>query len=477
MNRPIVALSQQPGAQPGNAQPGNAQAGNAQPGTAGQADALAGGAQPAGQGEPMAVPVAAGVGTATADKDPHGVAATLRAAAEAHAARAAGARAGTVRTGDAASAGTAAASAATAAQVKPRVFGLRIGPAQIVGWQLSVVAVAIAAGRTTGVLVGTAAAALLLVAATTVSIRGSLPPRWAAVAVAYLLRRRRADLPDDAAPALLQPWLGPTTISATAVRDRPLALISHRTAASALLKLEQSAGGASARSALAALLGTGTGSVFDVLDEQPVEVVAQLVIHAGLRRDRAPRAWFAVGAGRSADVSTDEELTMVVRNAVRRVLRHLERAGATAVPVDDREAATTLVALAHAGAGRRHVRERWTTWSAGPVSQACLRLGGFTRLAPETAAALVDTLISTPTNAAVTVSAGGRIGPAHLPGGATVERHDPVVRVAAVSTGGLDAALTVLGRLAGAYGIRPERLDGRQGPGIALSLPIARTLV
>lgn len=168
---------------------------------------------------------------------------------------------------------------------------------------------------------------------------------------------------------------------------------------------------------------------------------------------------------------------MVVRNAVRRVLRHLERAGATAVPVDDREAATTLVALAHAGAGRRHVRERWTTWSAGPVSQACLRLGGFTRLAPETAAALVDTLISTPTNAAVTVSAGGRIGPAHLPGGATVERHDPVVRVAAVSTGGLDAALTVLGRLAGAYGIRPERLDGRQGPGIALSLPIARTLV
>ncbi|GAB3413960.1 hypothetical protein GCM10027569_33830 [Flindersiella endophytica] len=273
---------------------------------------------------------------------------------------------------------------------------------------------------------------------------------------------------------MLEPWLGRTTFDATAVRDRPLALVSNQAAVSALLRVDPAGSGVGA--ALACLLQPDAG-LLDTLDEQPADVEIQVVVHAGLRHDSQPRGWIAIAANRTHDLSSDAGLTMLVKNAARRVLRQLERSGAAAAQVDDQEAATTLVSLAHANAGRGHVRERWTTWSAGPVSQACLRLGGFTKLQPGAASALIEALAGTAVTASVTVSVSTRVAAAPGPHANSVERREPVVRVAAASAGALDVAITVLSRLVRAYGVHPERLEGRHGPGVAASLPIARTLV
>lgn len=364
---------------------------------------------------------------------------------------------------------------------KARTTGARIGLAQILCWQLALVAVAVSANGPLGVLIGTSVAAAGVVALTAVPVRGAWPHQWAGIATRYLLRRRRAELPEGSqsnstvvASALLEPWLGRTTFDASAVRDRPLALVSNQAAVSALLRLDPS--GAGVGPALSSLLEPDAG-LLDALDEQPTDVEIQLVVHAGLRHDNQPRGWIAIAASRTHDLSSDARLTMLVKNAARRVLRHLERTGATAAQVDDHEAATTLVSLAHANAGRGHVRERWTTWSAGPVSQACLRLAGFTQLQPANASALIEALAGTAVTASVTVSVSTRVAAGRSPHANGIDRREPVVRVAAASAGALDVAITVLSRLVRAYGVHPERLEGRHGPGVAASLPIARTLV
>lgn len=381
-----------------------------------------------------------------------------------------------------------AASRAKAQPAKARGTGVRIGLAQILCWQLALVGVAVAANGPLGVLLGTSAAAVGLVALTAVPVRGAWPHQWAGIATRYLLRRRRAELPEstpasnaDVASALLEPWLGRTTFDATAVRERPLALVSNQAAVSALLRLDPSesagSGGSGVGAALSCLLQPDAG-LLDTLDEQATDVEIQLVVHAGLRHDSQPRGWIAIAASRTHDLSSDARLTMLVKNASRRVLRHLERTGTNAAQVDDQEAATTLVSLAHANAGRGHVRERWTTWSAGPVSQACLRLAGFTKLQPGAASALIEALAGTAVQASVTISVSACVAAATQGQQAnSVERREPVVRVAAASAGALDVAITVLGRLVRAYGAHPERLEGRHGPGVAASLPIARTLV
>lgn len=407
----------------------------------------------------------------TGTEDPYGIAETLRASAAAaratHAPAAALAAAGSGQGGGSATAAT-----------TGRVGGVRIGLVQIVCWQLAVVAVAVTVPGPRSTLIATAAGAVVVIAATTVRIRGAWLYVWAGIGLRYLLRTRRADLPesthgsDSTGPAavagLLGLWLGPTTVDTTVVRDKPLGLISHPGGLSALLRLESAD---ALRPALDRLLTDGARGVSDTLDEQPVDIGTQLLVHLSTRHDREPRIWVAVGAARSAELNTDEQLTLVVRNAVRRVHRVLDRAGVTPAAADDLELAAAVIGLAHAGHGRGHVRERWSTWSAGPVSQACLRLTGFAGLETRTAILLVETLGGTSTGAAVTVSVGTRTDARR----GESDLHDALVRVAASSAGGLDAAVAVVERIARAYGLHPERLDGRHGPGTAASLPIART--
>ena len=443
MNRPIVVLPEQVGA--------------ADPQTAD--DSVAG-------RRPTATHVPGAVAQHSGEADPYGITAALRAsaaAAQSATATAAAAPAGT----DPGRGGYPAAEATTA-----RPGGLRIGLVQIVCWQLAVVAVAVAVPGPRPTLVATAAGAVVAVAATSVRVRGAWLYVWAGIGLRYLLRTRRADLPDgrDGVSTLLGAWLGPTTVEATVVRDKPLGLISHPGGLSALLRLESAD---ALRPALDRLLADGARGVSGTLDEQPVDIGTQLLVHLSSRHDREPRIWVAVGATRSAELSTDEQLTLVVRNAVRRVHRVLDRAGATPAAADDRELVAAVIGLAHAGHGRGHVRERWSSWSAGPVSQACLRLDGFAGLDARTAILLVETLGGTTTGAAVTVSVGTRTDARR----GESDLHDALVRVAASSAGGLDAAVAIVERIARAYGLHPERLDGRQGPGTAASLPIARTSI
>ena len=353
---------------------------------------------------------------------------------------------------------------------------LRIGWAQIICWQFAVVMVAVASGARIGQVgtIATIAGALALIMVTAVRVRGTWLHQWIGIGIRYLLRRRRTELPQDgsAATALLELWLGPTGIDVTHLRERPIGLVSHRGALGAMLQLDTS-GPIAIREALAGLAKDEGTPLAASVDEQPVDLEAQLVVHGGLHHDREPHGWLAVAAQRDAGMSTDEQLTKVLKNAIRRMQRHLDRAGAGTAPVDDSAVAGTVVALAHTDAGRGHLQERWSVLSAGPVSQACLRLAGFQRLTPSEAETLVRALLSTSTGTAVTFSVGARL----RRDGASIRRHDPVLRIAAASPGDLDLAVTVLGRIAGSYRLRPERLDGRHGPATAASLPIGRNLV
>lgn len=176
----------------------------------------------------------------------------------------------------------------------------------------------------------------------------------------------------------------------------------------------------------------------------------RVVCHAGVNRNRPPRAWVAVHAPRTPDLWRDEEVTRVLGNAVRRTRRELRRRGVAVDVLTGDEVVATVAALGHATPDRR-VRESWRYWHCGPVAQACFRV-------PEQAArAALDWLLTATPGVAVTVA---------LTAGA-----DAVVRVAATAEEAVDAAV----RLFAAH-LRLERLDGMHARGVLASLPLGGVL-
>ncbi|WP_328333201.1 hypothetical protein OHA70_15960 [Kribbella sp. NBC_00382] len=334
---------------------------------------------------------------------------------------------------------------------------IRVG--QIVCWQVALVAIGAATTGSRLVLILTALAAISLILLTAVRFRGLWLYRWVGILLAFLARRRRLDLAGDPAMNLVSVFCGRTSAQELTVREQPYGMLSRPAGASVALRV-----GSDAQHQLLPRLS----SLADSADEQPVGVSVQLVVHTGTKQSQPQRAWVAVAAARTPDIATDEQLSQVLANTVRRMVRRFDREQIECMPLDESDLLASIGALAHANAGRGQIRERWTTWAAGPVLQVGLRLNGFAQLPRPTAQALVDTLLGTGTGSAqtltVTVTAPAET---HEPA-----LHDAVLRVAAAHAATLDTAINVLTTLARSFGVEPERLDGRHTTAVAATLPL-----
>ncbi|TCO43723.1 putative type VII ESX secretion system EccE translocon [Kribbella antiqua] len=331
---------------------------------------------------------------------------------------------------------------------------IRVG--QIVCWQFAVVTVGAATAGSRTALILTSLAAVSLVLLTAVRIRGLWLYRWVGVLLVFLARRRRIDLGDDIAVNLVSALYGRTSTGEVVVREQPYGLLSRPAGASVAVRL-------GAHQLLPEL-----GSLADSADEQPVSVGVQLIVHTGVKQNQPPRAWIAVGAERTADIATDEQLRQVLANTVRRLVRRFDREQVECMPLDETDVLASIGALAHANAGRGRIHERWSTWSCGPVQQLCVRLTGSASLPAATLRMLVDTLLGTGTGAAQTLAVTVTASVDHP----SPIRHDAVLRLAASHPATLDAACSVLTTLARSFGVEPERLDGRHATGLAATLPL-----
>jgi type VII secretion protein EccE len=341
---------------------------------------------------------------------------------------------------------------------------IRVG--QIVCWQAVLVAVGAATAGSRIVLILTSLAAVTIILLTAVRYRGMWLYRWAGVLAAFLVRRRRTDLAGDTAINLVSLFCGRTSATTVTIREQPYGLLSRPAGASVALRV-----GSDAQHELLPHLS----SLADSADEQPVAVSVQLVIHTGVKQSQQARAWVAVCASRTPEIATDEQIGLVLTNTVRRMVRRFDREQIETLPLDQSDVLASVGALAHANAGRGHLRERWSTWAAGPVLQVCIRLTGFAELPAVTAQALVDTLLGTGTGAAQTLAitvAARSTATATAANEQEPTRYDAVMRVAAAHPATLDTAITVLTTLAKSFGVEPERLDGRHATGVAATLPL-----
>jgi type VII secretion protein EccE len=166
------------------------------------------------------------------------------------------------------------------------------------------------------------------------------------------------------------------------------------------------------------------------------------------------------------DTPTDDELTLVLRNAMRRVRRALGRAGVAAEPVAEEQALSALAGLAHVTGGRTEVREDWRFWRTGPVSQATYRLTGWDKLTDTQAKGMRASLLAGVPGVASTITLGAT----------TARRGDPrahaTLRLAATTETAVRTAADHMTNRLAPLGVRLARLDGTQLSGVAASLPI-----
>ncbi len=344
-------------------------------------------------------------------------------------------------------------------------FAERLGLVQVVWWQIAVVSVLSCVRQPWPVLAAVSAGAAAVLALTAVHVRGHWVYELAGLRARFLLRGRRHDLPghdQTAARALsLLGMLLPGTTAGTLETNQGTALtLSHPGGVSAILR-PRGTGPVAALPGPAALLPRGDGQEHDF--------AVQLVCHTGTKPGTPPKVWVAVQAVRTAGTPADDELALALRNGLRRVRRALERAGVPTEPLAEDAALGAVAALAHVTGGRDELREEWGFWRAGPVSQACFTLEGWSRLTGDQAARLTADLLTRTPGVAVTVTRHARPTPGGIRSGA-------VLRLAATTESAVDVAAAHLTHLLTRAGIRPARLDGDHLHGVAASLPIGGSL-
>jgi hypothetical protein len=348
-----------------------------------------------------------------------------------------------------------------------REYVRHLSPLQVLCWQVAALAVLLTARQPWPVLTATSVAAALVLVLTSVRVGGRWLYELTGLACAFLARPRRRDLPRTggtpgttmALLGLLLPGAATRTLETS---HGPAMAISHQGGLTSQLRpraLTPELLGALPMPA--ALLPTVT----DNAGQHHVFGV-QLVLHAGVRPDTPRRLWVAVHAARTVDTPVDAELTLTLRNALRRVRRALDRAGVPAEPLAEEQALSAIAGLAHITGGRTEVREDWRFWRTGPVSQTAFRLTGWDRLTDTQVRGLLGALLAGVPGVATTLALGAR----------TERRREPrgtaTLRLAATTEAAVATATDIVtGRLAPA-GVRLARLDGAQLSGVAASLPI-----
>ncbi len=352
-----------------------------------------------------------------------------------------------------------------------RSYVRRLSTLQVICWQVAAIAVVLTVRQPWPVLAGASAGAATLLALTSVRVGGRWLYELTGLAFAFLSRTRRTDLPANGGmPAttlgLLTLLLPGACVRTLETSQGPAMAISHRGGMTAQLKPKTLTPEVLNTLPMpAALLPTVTDRVTTGAGTHHTFGVQQ-VFHVGVRPDKPRRLWVAVHAARTVDTPADDELTLAVRNAMRRVRRALGRAGVPAEPLAEEQALSALAGLAHVTGGRTEVREDWRFWRTGPVSQATFLLTGWDRLTDEGARRLVSTMLAGTPGVAATVALGAR-----------TERGNEVsataaLRFAATTEAALEAAAAAMTDRLAPSGVRLARLDGAHLTGVAASLPI-----
>lgn len=341
-----------------------------------------------------------------------------------------------------------------------REYVEQVGLIQIICWQAAVIAVLLTVRQPWPVLTVTSVCAAVLLTLTTIRVGGRWLYELAFLALGYLSRARRRDLPDGGARtlALLGMLLPGSTVRNVETSSGQAMAVSHTGGLTATLRPD----------ALTPQLLTGLPMPATLLpsgDGQHHTFGVQAIFHTGVRADRPRRLWVAVHACRTVELADDEELTLALSNAVRRVRRALARADVPAEPLADDPALAAIAGLAHVTGGRHEVREDWRFWRTGTVCQAAFRLAGWDRLGATQNRTLINNLLAGVPGVAVTVTVNARSdrdGP----------RVDAVLRLAATAEAAVEAAADAMTDRLAPAGVRLARLDGAHQSGVAASLPI-----
>ncbi|MFC4858813.1 hypothetical protein [Actinophytocola glycyrrhizae] len=352
-----------------------------------------------------------------------------------------------------------------------RAYVRRLSPVQVICWQIAAIAVVLTVRQPWPVLAGTSAAAAVLLALTGVRIGGRWLYELAGLAAAFALRARRQDLPGNGGTpgmtlALLGTLLPGSTIRTLETSQGAAMAISHQGGLTTQLRPRTvSPEIVDALPMPAALLPTVSDSSVGRSGRHHTFGV-QLVLHVGVRPEQPRRLLVAVHAARTVDTPADAELTLAVRNAMRRVRRALDRAGVRTEPLAEEPALSAIGGLAHVTGGRNEVREDWRFWRTGPVSQSVFVLTGWDTLTDTQARRVVSGLLAGIPGVAATVTLAAR----------AQRRGDPragaTLRLAATTEAAVEAAARTITDRFAPSGIRLARLDGAHVHGVAASLPI-----
>jgi hypothetical protein len=350
-----------------------------------------------------------------------------------------------------------------------RVAGIPVG--LLVCWQAALLLALVAIGRPTGHVVGFGIGAAALVAVTGTRPRGRWMHEWAGLWVRYLLRTQSLSAPRQPAAelALLDLAARVEAVRDVEIEEQEVAVILHAHGATAVLELETGQHPGS----LAGLPLT----VAPRCEQDAPVVSVQLLLHTV--QMGSLRAWLAVQVRREAEYAS-EELQCALVSAVRRLRRRLRSEGVAALTLDQdrlREALHTLTRMDLAGpSGAAAVgTEQWRIWWTREVPQECLAVRCWPGTPAPPAAGLLAALVSADTPQTTAVAAQRlRLQVAHgtLRAGDEVLAVEVMVRVAERDRVALAAAVRRLCERLAAAGAVVERLDGRQLPGLAATLPI-----
>lgn len=332
---------------------------------------------------------------------------------------------------------------------------------RIVCWEIAVMVGLLAIGRPWPEAVSICAGAAVLLAVTAVRIQenwvSTIMLRW----VLLLLRKRVHHLDQRRArPAALLGLLAPgSQVTEHELAGAPVGAVSRPGEMLTVLRPVDTGVRQLVHAALSGELEPGS-------DPEGAEVGLQLVLHRGPHggSQTRPRAWLVIRALREVDLLDDDDLRVALSNTLRRTQRKLRRSGLTVASLSEQEILATVTALTHIGPGREQLRERWRSFSAGPVTQIGLQVNGLAGIPPQHRAGALERMVASVPHAAVTVSV-------------TTEAGEPkaVLRVAASSAVVADGSIAHLSRVSPTLGLQMSRLDGLHTKAVAASLPIGGT--
>lgn len=356
-----------------------------------------------------------------------------------------------------------------------RVAGIPVG--LLVCWQVAVLLALVAIGQPVGAVIALGTAAALVVIVTALRPRGRWVHEWLVLWLRYTFRGQR--VPDRRQPpalALLDLAATTETVDHVEIDGDEVAMISHAHGYTTALELRTEA--------LSPYLPLTLAPRHQ--PDAPV-VSVQLLVHATPVVPATPvatvRSWLAVQVARDPGYQP-EELRGALVNAVRRLQRRLRSAQLDAQLADRSrlvEALHTLTRLDHAGPpppgadDRIPVgAERWGTWWTRGVPQESVAIRNWPGAPGPPGSAVFDVLLSP--RWPQTVSIAGRrmrLPTAHgaLQAGEEVLTVEVVVRVSERDRSNLAAAVRQLCDRLRAAGARVERLDGRQLPALAATMP------